>query len=98
MSVTASEAKQIALNYLRKLEPSVGCDLVLLDQHTMERSFGWVYFYQSKRYAEARDILFALAGNAPIVVTKADGRLHVTGTARPIEHYLEAFRDYMPPP
>jgi hypothetical protein len=97
MNVTASEAKQIALNYLRQLEPAVGCDLLLIDDHTIERSFGWVYFYTSKRYAETGEIIYALAGNAPIVVTKADGRLHVTGTAYPVEHYLQAFNDYEPP-
>lgn len=61
------------------------------DQETIERSFGWVFSYDSKRHDETRDIRDAIAGNAPIVVTKADGRIHVTGTADPVEHYLEKF-------
>jgi hypothetical protein len=59
--------------------------------NTIERAFGWVFFYDSKRHVETGDFRDALAGNAPIVVTKSDGQVHVTGTAFPIEHYLKKF-------
>jgi len=39
---------------------------------------------------ESRDPSRALAGNAPVLVTR-DGAVHVTGTAHPIEHYLSIF-------
>jgi hypothetical protein len=85
------DARRIALDYVKEMERGAGCELVLLDSCTIERSFGWVFFYNSKRHVETGDITAALAGNAPIVVTKADGRIHVTGTAHPLEHYLSAF-------
>ena len=66
-------------------------ELVLLEQHTIERTFGWVFFYNARRYLGTGDFRDALAGNAPIVVTGADGRVHETGTAYPLEHYLKAF-------
>jgi hypothetical protein len=65
-------------------------ELQLLDAHTIERPFGWVFFYQSMRYLASGEVRDALAGNAPIVVTR-DGELHVTGTAYPLDHYLAAF-------
>ncbi len=89
--MTRSDARQIALSYVRAKERDYGGELVLLDQYTIERSFGWVFFFDSKRHNETGDFRDAVAGNAPIVVTKADGRVHVTGTALPLEHYLEKF-------
>ena len=89
--MTKSEAEHVAREYLKTKEPGAGCELVLVDQHTIERDFGWVFFYNAKRHVETGDIRDALAGNAPIVVTKADGRIHETGTAYPLEHYLKEY-------
>jgi hypothetical protein len=88
------EAKQIALKYLEARAREGGLELALLDEHTIERNFGWVFFYQSKRYMESGEIREALAGNAPIVVTKADGRVHLTGTTAPLEQFLKRFETY----
>jgi hypothetical protein len=52
---------------------------------------GWVYFYDSAIHDETRSENHALAGNAPILVDRFDGSLHVTGSARPIEEYIERY-------
>jgi len=91
MGITRSDARQLALNYVKDHEQASGLELVLLDHFTIERNFGWVFFYDSKRHSETGNLSYALAGNAPIVVTRADGRVHVTGTAQPLEQYLEKF-------
>jgi hypothetical protein len=62
--------------------------IVRVDEH----EFGWVYFYDSSRHAEGGDPKYALVGNAPLVVDKNDGKLYVTGTAHPVDHYLELYR------
>jgi hypothetical protein len=89
--MTKDEARAIALSYVSDQEPGAGCDLVLLESKTIERTFGWVFFYDSKEHAETGDLRYALAGNAPIVITRADGVVHETGTALPLEKYLEQF-------
>ena len=33
-----------------------------------------------------------LAGNAPLLVSRTQGSVHVTGTARPIKFYIENFK------
>jgi hypothetical protein len=53
---------------------------------------GWIFFYDTKAFAEDHDPMYELAGNAPIIVDREDGSLHVTGTGRPIEEYMEEFR------
>lgn len=91
MNVTRADAEKIALGYVKSKEAEAGCELVLLDRSTRETAFGWVFFYDSKEHLETGDFRYALAGNAPIVVTLADGRVHETGTARPLEEYLREF-------
>jgi hypothetical protein len=66
-------------------------DLVVVDEHTIERVWGWVFFYNSKRYLETREFRCALAGNAPYIVNRQTGELRVTGTAHPIEDYIAEY-------
>ena len=35
---------------------------VVLDEHTIERDWGWVVFYDSRRHQETGDFRFAVAG------------------------------------
>lgn len=62
--------------------------VVRVDEH----DFGWVYFYDSSVHLKTGNISDALTGNAPLIVDKGDGKLYITGTAHPIEHYLQEFR------
>ncbi|WAC73739.1 YrhB domain-containing protein [Roseateles sp. SL47] len=57
-----------------------------------EHDFGWVYFYNSKEFAETGDFLCSLAGNSPLIVDRHEGKLYGTGSAMPIEHYLSEYR------
>lgn len=88
--VTRTEAREIAREYLDS--GSSSRELVILDEHTREEDFGWVFFYESAAYLESGEFRDRLAGNAPLVVLRDSGELHVTGTALPIESYLEKFR------
>ena len=66
-------------------------EIIILDEYTLERAWGWVFFYTSKLWQETRKIEYALAGNAPILVERATGRLLATGTAMPTEHYIDNY-------
>jgi hypothetical protein len=87
-SITKDDAKRIALEFIEGLTRQSGNELALLQTATLEKSFGWIFFYQSKSYLQSREPRDAVVGNAPIVVAKLDGRVHVTGTAHPIEYYI----------
>ena len=60
-------------------------EMSLFKDRTLERDFGWAFFYGPK------DPSVLLAGNAPFIVDRKDGSIHVTGTAYPIENYLESY-------
>ncbi len=64
---------------------------VILDKETIERDFGWVFFYQSQEFLDSGDERDQLAGNAPIIVDRRDGSTHTTGTAEPVETYIAAY-------
>ena len=66
-------------------------DPVILKEATQEYSWGWVVFYQSRKYTETHDIQFALAGNGPYIVNKHSGDLEITGTAQPVEDYVREY-------
>lgn len=62
--------------------------VVRVDEH----DFGWVYFYDGSKHVESGEMSDAVFGNAPLVVDRTDGKLYITGTAFPIDHYLQEFR------
>ena len=62
--------------------------IVRVDEH----DFGWVYFYDSSGHVKTGSASDAVVGNAPLIVDKGDGKLYITGTAHPIEHYLQEYR------
>lgn len=86
-------ASQIALEHLAKLEKEIGEPLGLADSETLEKKFGWVFFYNSKEYIETRNFRSMLAGNAPFIVDRTSGEVHVTGTAKPIEDYITDYEN-----
>src|SRR4051794_21375969 len=43
--------------------------LVILDHLSREESFGWVFFYDDRRFVETGKIEYFLCGNLPVVVT-----------------------------
>lgn len=65
---------------------------VILKDKTIEEDFGWVFFYESKNYLESGDYADMLMGNAPIIVNKKSGDIYITGTAEPIEFYIEDYK------
>lgn len=82
------DASQVALEYLTKLEKKIGEPLSLVNSEILKKDFGWVFFYNSKKYIETGDFRSMLAGNAPFIVDRNSGEIHVTGTAKPIEDYI----------
>jgi hypothetical protein len=66
-------------------------DLVILDDLTIEKPWGWVFFLGSRLWHETQDIKYAIAGNAPLLVEKQSGRVLVMGTARATEQYIERY-------
>lgn len=89
--ITLDEAIITANQYLPTIRVVPPVELELLLDDIIEFEYGWVFFYQSKEYLRTGDIFDALGGNAPIIINKYDGSLHITGTAHPVEKYISDY-------
>jgi len=66
-------------------------ELIILVDDIIDRPEYWVIPYTSRLWHETEDMTYAIAGNAPIIVNKQSGEMTETGTALPIEAYLEEY-------
>jgi hypothetical protein len=64
---------------------------MIFDEHTIEKPYGWIFFYTSRLWFETGDIRYAVAGNAPFLVDRETGAIHVFGTARRTEAYIAQY-------
>src|SRR5262245_34957990 len=95
--IDRATAQRIAEATIASMSYDVAGDrLVLVEEATIEKSYGWVFFYDSRKYLEAGDTSVQLAGNAPLLVHRHDGSIDLLGTARPIEEYLAAYEKTVP--
>jgi len=90
--LTREQAKALAQERVPSPGPSLeGDEFVIRDDSTIERSFGWVFFYDSRRHLETGDFRHEIAGNGPLMVNRYDGTISVTGTTLPIERYIAEY-------
>jgi Immunity protein 35 len=97
-------ARQLVSEYLAKAEElmnAFGSELPdhkdnsrphLVVTEVAEHDFGWLFAYNTKEYLETGEIGFALAGSGPIIVDRIDGQLYQTGSAHPVQYYLDQYR------
>jgi hypothetical protein len=94
MLKSKDEARILAEQHLHRLGLSLNVDLVFLDEYTKEADFGWVFYWNSKKYRETGMYQHALGGNGPLIVDRQDGSIHETSSAEPIEAAMEDYRKY----
>lgn len=82
--VDLAAATEIAEEHVARFSED-NSGLMVVPERTVERDFGWVFFYGPRTPSGAA------AGNAPFIVDRKDGSVHPTGTAFPIEQYLESY-------
>jgi len=66
-------------------------ELIIIDDLTIEKDYGWIFFYNSRRYWETEDISYLIAGNSPILVEKENGSIYEFGTAFPVDEYIKQY-------
>jgi hypothetical protein len=88
-----SKAEKLALFYVDLISDGEG--IVLLNV-TITKPYGWIFFYQSKKFLETKDMRYMLLGNAPFLIDNINGELKVFGTAYSIEQYLKKYEKKLP--
>jgi len=87
------EARERALAQMRSspVDLPPGDELVLVDDDTLEREWGWVFFFASRRWRETGDPTWRSEGHGPLIVNRFDGSVHATGTGRPSEYHVTRY-------
>ena len=88
--LTNSEAIKLVSENIQKMSP-VEDPYVVNESKTVEKSFGWVFFYNSKKFLETGAIRDRLAGNGPVIVNRVTGEILFCGSNKPVE---ELIHDY----
>ena len=74
--------------FLVKKFPNDAPNWVIYDE-TVDRPYGWVFFFNHRDYVERGVRKAVLAGNSPIFVNRTTGEVEALGTAAPLEFYLK---------
>jgi len=80
--LTKQEALQLVTDRLRQESPPDNPSVVA-DGDTIEKPYGWVFFYNSKKFVDMGVFKYRLAGNGPVIVNKCDGTVEFFGTNKP---------------
>jgi len=73
-------------------------ELVLQEEKTAERRFGWIFFYTTREHFETGNPRYAAPGTAPLIVDRRDGRAWFTSTSKPLSFFIEAYERAYPLP
>jgi hypothetical protein len=81
---------QVHLDLQRRNVPRTGWDeIIILDEHTIERPWGWVFFYNTRASRLGHEYC-TIAGNAPYMFNR-DGTIRFAGTALSIDEYIREY-------
>jgi len=88
--LTKAEALEIVSRKLQEINTTDDL-FVVVDEHTIEKPFGWVFFYNSKKFVETGIFQYRLAGNGPVIVNKFSGDVEFHGSAESLEEIIEDY-------
>ncbi|MBK8474996.1 MAG: hypothetical protein IPL39_01455 [Opitutaceae bacterium] len=83
--ITRDRARELAMAKIRATWSVPGDEPAIADADTSEEIFGWVFFYNSRRFLETGEFSCRLAGNGPVIVDTLSGEVTMLGTAGGIE-------------
>jgi Immunity protein 35 len=89
--VDEEKAKKIAMEHISTHIHIAGDEIVIMDDKTIEKKWGWIFFYQGKRWIDTNDRRYKILGLYPLVIEKNDGSLHYLNVGTSIE---ECIREY----
>jgi hypothetical protein len=93
--LTKPEALELVSNKLQNMSTSDD-PFAIVDAETIEKPFGWVFFYNSQKYLETGEFSYRLAGNGPVIVNKHNGSVEFFGASRPPLEIVEEYERKLP--
>ncbi|MDR3024040.1 hypothetical protein [Chryseobacterium sp.] len=91
--LTDKEMLDIAERYLGKRRGKSSIEPMIYENEIIKKSYGSIYFYDSKEYILTGNFNKSLAGNAPFLVEKKTGRVVQFSTAGILENDIKAYEN-----
>jgi hypothetical protein len=88
--MTQAEAQAIVQNYLDKEWATIAPDVEIMADKTIQKEYGWIFFYQPKKYIETKKLREMLIGNCPILV-KHSGETVLFPTFQPVDKSIRMY-------
>lgn len=89
--LTEQELLNIANNYINKTKEGLEDNFIIINEATIKKPYGSIFFYTSKKFYETNDDRYALAGNAPFLVENESGNIITFGSSKATEDYIEEY-------
>jgi hypothetical protein len=78
-TLSMADALKLVLQRLQTIS-TPGAPFAIVESHTIEKPYGWIFFYQSKKFLQTGLDQDKLAGNGPIIVNKYEGTIEFLGS------------------
>jgi hypothetical protein len=89
-----AQARRIAESWVAVVTDG---DAELVREAVQGKPYGWVFFCQSTAFLSNPDNNAArLAGNAPLIIDRVNGKVRVLGTTLPLKTYLARYEGKLP--
>jgi Immunity protein 35 len=91
-----NDARKIALDHINAnyQKPIIDEDeIAIVDDLVIEKEWGWIFIYQSKRWISNRNRSYKILGLCPIVVEKLDGNLRYLDEGNSAEECIQKYEN-----
>ncbi|QPJ63224.1 MAG: hypothetical protein G3M70_15620 [Candidatus Nitronauta litoralis] len=88
--IDKESAYRVANEYLSERYES-HMPVTILSEYTIEKNYGWLFFYNTKKYLETKIFRDGLAGNGPLLVEKSNGKVTALGSYTSPEEIIKDF-------
>jgi len=89
--ITIQDAKKLAEKAIDTSRYGYDDELIIRDENTIEKEYGWIFIAESRKYLETKDYRYLLVGIGPILVEKENGQVIRFGTKYPSDYYIEQY-------
>lgn len=89
--ITREEAKQKVAEYVNFNLRLQDDELIIVDEETITKDYGWVFFAVNKKYLETQNFSDMVIGRGPVLFEKQSQTIIPFGTVLSAEQYLEQY-------
>jgi hypothetical protein len=91
--VERTEARAKVMRFLKTIPHTGGKGRwVIREEDTLDHELFWMFSWTTSRSIWPHRRVIAMAGNVPLAVSKADGRMYAWGLLYPFEEFVSRFR------